>query len=143
MLLGEKKKGFGRGKLVGPGGKLEAGETPRQSAVREVFEECGLLVAEDDLVPLGRFRFEFPHQPAWSQLCWVFSARDWQGEMIESDELFLRWHPVDALPLERMWDDARHWLPEALAGNYVVRSFTFGADLSAVDAGHRGAATAS
>jgi hypothetical protein len=27
-----------------------------------------------------------------------------------------------------MWDDAKHWLPNALRGEYVVATFTFAED---------------
>jgi 8-oxo-dGTP diphosphatase len=135
VLLGEKKKGLGLGKIVGPGGKLEPGESPVQAVVREVLEESGLRVREDNLTALGRIRYEFPHRPAWSQTSWVFSTFDWHGEIVESDELLLRWHPVDDIPFDRMWDDARHWLPTALNGEYCERRFVFGPDLSTVVAG--------
>lgn len=135
VLLGEKKKGLGLGKMVGPGGKLEPGETPAQAVVREVLEESGLQLREEDLVPLGRIRYEFPFRPAWSQVSWVFATHVWQGDVVESDELLLRWHRVDDIPFDRMWDDAKHWLPEALDGEYCERRFVFGADLSTVAAG--------
>lgn len=44
-----------------PGGGLEAGETPRQGAVRELAEETGIEVAPDDLHDLGEFGVESPH----------------------------------------------------------------------------------
>jgi 8-oxo-dGTP diphosphatase len=136
VLLGQKKKGLGLGKLVGPGGKLEADETPEQAVVREVFEESGLRVREDDLVPLGRIRYEFPHREAWSQVSWVFATRTWSGTVIESDELLLDWIPVNEIPFDRMWDDAKFWLPGALAapgsGPFIERRYVFGADLATV-----------
>ena len=39
VLLIRKKRGLGAGKINGPGGKLEPGETPRQCVMREVREE--------------------------------------------------------------------------------------------------------
>lgn len=36
-----------------PGGKLDENETPRAAAVREVFEEVGLSLQEDDLEEIG------------------------------------------------------------------------------------------
>ncbi|MET0479786.1 MAG: 8-oxo-dGTP diphosphatase [Mycetocola sp.] len=135
VLLGEKKKGLGLGKMVGPGGKLETGESPEQAVVREVLEESGLRVREEDLVALGRIRYEFPDRPAWSQVSWVFAVRAWEGDIVESDELLLHWHPVGDIPFDRMWDDAKHWLPAALDGEYCERRFVFGPDLSTVVAG--------
>jgi len=41
------------GKWGVPAGKLEKGESPRQGARRELFEETGITVEEDDLCPLG------------------------------------------------------------------------------------------
>lgn len=35
-----------------PGGKLEPGEHPRDAAVRECYEETGLMVDRDKLVPI-------------------------------------------------------------------------------------------
>jgi 8-oxo-dGTP diphosphatase len=39
ILLIHKKRGFGAGKINGPGGKIDPGETPLESALRETFEE--------------------------------------------------------------------------------------------------------
>jgi len=44
-----------------PGGGLEADETPRQGAVRELAEETGIEVRSDDLHDLGEFEVESPH----------------------------------------------------------------------------------
>lgn len=54
VLLGRKKRGFGAGKWNGFGGKIEAGETIRQCAVRELREEAGLLAAETALQGAAR-----------------------------------------------------------------------------------------
>lgn len=136
VLLGRKKKGLGLGKIVGPGGKLEAGETPEQAIVREVAEESGLVIAEAALTALGRIRYEFPHHEAFSQESWVFSTTEYSGEIVESDELLLQWHAVNELPLDAMWDDAKRWLPGALRGEPVARTFVFGEDLETVVEAH-------
>ena len=41
VLMAMKKRGYGVGKLCGPGGKLQDGETPLQAAIRETEEEIG------------------------------------------------------------------------------------------------------
>ncbi|MFP6630384.1 MAG: NUDIX domain-containing protein, partial [Myxococcota bacterium] len=38
ILLIRKKRGLGAGKIVGPGGRVEPGETPLACAIREVQE---------------------------------------------------------------------------------------------------------
>ncbi|GAA1514683.1 8-oxo-dGTP diphosphatase [Agromyces terreus] len=132
VLLGRKKHGLGAGNLVGPGGKLESGESATDAAVREVLEETGLRVRAADLEPRGLLTYLFPHREAWSQESSVFVCRSWSGEPEASDELDPEWFAVDEVPYGRMWDDARFWLPQVLAGGSVRRTFSFGADLATV-----------
>lgn len=136
VLLGRKKGGLGVGKYVGPGGKLEAGESARDAIVREVAEEVGIRVSDDALEQRGRLTYLFPHREAWSQQSTVFVAREFTGEPTSSDELDPEWFALDAVPLSLMWDDARFWLPGVLAGGRVERGFTFGADLETVSEVH-------
>jgi 8-oxo-dGTP diphosphatase len=133
VLLGRKKIGFGRGTVVAPGGKLEPGESPVDATIRETFEEVGLRIREADLTAIGELTYPFPHHPQFSQKSWAFVCRSWKGEPVESDELTPEWFGLDALPLERMWDDAKHWLPGALAGQFVRATFTFAADARSVE----------
>lgn len=128
VLLGEKLYGLGKGRLVGPGGKIEKPETPVEAAVREVAEEVGLVVRPGDLSVVGRLQYEFPHKPAWSQTSWVLTARSWVGAPRSSDELDPHWFAVDAIPFDRMWSDAEHWLPGVLAGGRARGRAVFGAD---------------
>jgi 8-oxo-dGTP diphosphatase len=132
VLLGRKKHGLGMGRLVGPGGKLEPGESATDAAVREVLEETGLHVLASDLDPRGLLTYLFPHREAWSQESSVFVCRSWTGVPEASDELEPGWFAIDEVPYERMWHDAGFWLPGVLAGGSVRRTFTFGADLATV-----------
>ncbi|MFZ8758719.1 8-oxo-dGTP diphosphatase [Microbacterium sp. HMH0099] len=132
VLLGEKLTGLGAGRLVGPGGKLEPGETPVDAAVREVREEIGVEVAPADLRPVGALDYHFPDRPAWSQRSHVFVADRWRGRPVESVELRPAWFALDAVPYDRMWDDARRWLPAVLRGATVDASCVFAADLATV-----------
>ena len=132
VLLGRKKFGLGEGNLVGPGGKIEPGETPEQAIRREVAEETSLLLGGVLLV--GELTYPFPFKPNWSQKSWVFVCREWDGEARESDELAPEWYPVADIPTARMWDDARYWVRDALAGCFVRATFEFGADLRTVSA---------
>ena len=124
VLLGRKKHGLG--------GKLEPGEQAVDAAVREVFEESGLVVAAGDLEPRGLLSYHFPFRESWSQESSVFVCRTWSGEPAASDELDPEWFDLAAVPLDEMWDDARRWLPAVLAGGRVRRTFVFGEDLATV-----------
>ena len=132
VLLGRKKKGLGLGNIVGLGGKLESGESALDAAVREVEEESGLIVSADALTAMGVLTYLFPHKPAWSQRSNVFVTDRFSGTPRESDELNPVWFTIADLPVDEMWDDARHWLPGVLAGVPVEATFTFGEDLATV-----------
>lgn len=133
VLLGRKRRGLGEGKVVAPGGKVEPGESPAAAAVRELAEETGLRAEVLAMQPRGRLEYAFPFKPSWSQTSHVFVCRDWSGEPSASAELAADWVPVADVPYERMWSDARWWLPGVLgAGASVANRFEFAADLSSV-----------
>jgi 8-oxo-dGTP diphosphatase len=132
VLLGEKRRGLGAGRLVGPGGKREPGESAERTAVREVAEEVGLRLETDDLEARGTLDYRFPFRPSWSQVSDVFVCRRWQGEPAGGDELEPRWIPVADVPYDAMWDDARYWLPDVLRGGTVSARFTFAEDNATV-----------
>jgi 8-oxo-dGTP diphosphatase len=114
VLLGTKKIGFGRGKLVAIGGHLEPKETPAQAVTREFFEETSVVVDLGDVQQVATVDFIFPAQPAWNMHATIFEAWTWQGDPLESFEIQPEWVDVHNLPLERMWDDAQHWVPALL-----------------------------
>ena len=132
VLLGDKRTGLGVGRVVGIGGKLDQGETPRDAAVREVLEEVGVEVEASALHQAGVIDYHFPTRPEWSQRSTVFVARRWRGEPVETDEITPRWYPLADIPYARMWDDAVRWLPGVLRGGRVDARYTFGPDLSTV-----------
>ena len=124
ILLIRKKRGLGAGKINGPGGKIEPGETALASAIREAQEEIGVT-------PLGveeRGVLSFQFADGYSLHCAVFLAHDLAGEPIETAEATPLWFPVDAIPFDEMWADDRHWLPAMLAGAGFDAWFEFDGD---------------
>lgn len=119
VMLGVKKTGFGSGKVVGPGGHVEAGESDAEAACREIQEEAGITVRPEDLTDAGLVQFVFPARPEWDMSTRMFTARRWYGEPRETDEIAPAWFRTDALPVDRMWQDADHWLPVVLEGGKV------------------------
>jgi 8-oxo-dGTP diphosphatase len=133
VSLGQKKRGFGAGYYVGIGGQLEPGETVEQAAVRELAEEVGVIVDPRDLVPAGSVIFLFPAYPDWNLDMVLFQAERWQGEMGESEEMTPAWfHPKD-IPYEKMWQDARFWLPHILTGIKLQARIVYKEDNKSVD----------
>lgn len=124
LLLIEKKRGFGAGKINGPGGKLAPGETALQAAVREVEEEVG--VVPTGVRARGELSFQFTDGLAMHVS--VFTADGCLGEPRESDEARPFYCPIEALPYERMWADDRVWLPALLAGRDVRLRAVFEGD---------------
>ena len=124
ILLIHKKRGLGAGKINGPGGKLEPGETALESAIRETREEVGVTPLE--IEECGVLHFQFTD--GYSLLCTVFLARDFDGELMETDEAIPIWFPTDAIPFDEMWEDDRHWLPQVIAGQSFKAWFLFDAD---------------
>lgn len=121
VLLIRKKRGLGAGKISGPGGKIDPGETAAEAAVRETREELG--VTPRDPRHLGELHFQFAD--GFALQCAVFLAAEHEGEAVETDEAAPLWSRVDALPLDAMWEDDRHWLPDFLEGKSFRAFFEF------------------
>jgi len=128
ILLGHKKTGLGAGKVGGIGGKVEPGESVAAAAIREMEEETGVRVAEEDLDYVACLDFVFPYKPSWGQRVHAYLAYRWQGEPSESDEMAPVWVAVEDIPYEQMWQDSIHWLPRVLKGERVRARFVFGPD---------------
>lgn len=133
VLLGKKLTGLGVGKFVGAGGKLEPGESARSAAIREVAEELGVAVNARDLEGISDITYPFVDKDEWSQRSFGFVTRVWAGTPAASDELAPRWFALDDIPFDRMWADARLWLPRALAGDFVEATYSFRSDGTLVD----------
>jgi hypothetical protein len=62
----------------------------------------------------------------------IFTTADWAGQAAETEEIRPQWFPVGALPYDRMWQDASHWLPHVLAGERLTATFTYADDNESV-----------
>jgi 8-oxo-dGTP diphosphatase len=97
-----------QGKWNGLGGKLEPGETPEECAVREVFEEAGLVCRN----PIWKGLITFP---AFSQeedwYTFLYVMREFEGELINSPEGDLSWVDDDKLLDLNLWAGDRVFIP--------------------------------
>lgn len=71
-----------------PGGKVEPGETPERTVIRELHEELGIKVIEPCLAPLtfsshdyGEFHILLP----------LFVCRRWEGAPVAREAQEIRW----------------------------------------------------
>ena len=125
ILLGMKKRGFGKGKWNGFGGKVKVGEeTIRDGALREVREECGLGLKDEDICQLGLIDFEFKNEPVHLEVH-VFEARQYSGQVTESDEMAPKWFDIKEMPYDNMWIDDEFWHPWFFKGQKFKAYFLF------------------
>ena len=121
VLLINKKKGLGAGKVNAPGGRIEPGEMPVETSVRECQEEVGVTPVDPVYMADLYFIFKNGH----SIRGFVFYAEDYEGEIIETDEAEPFWAEDGRLPYDKMWSDDEIWLPKVLAGEKVSGRFIF------------------
>lgn len=124
ILLIEKKRGLGAGKINGPGGKIDPGESPLQAAIRETQEE--LVITPHTPRKLGELQFSMSDCP--DILCHVYRADDYNGTPTETEEAAPLWVALDAIPYHRMWEDDQHWLPLLLDEQFFLGRFVFEGD---------------
>ncbi|ELT98817.1 hypothetical protein CAPTEDRAFT_122161 [Capitella teleta] len=124
ILLIRKKRGLGAGKINGPGGRLEPGETMLECAIREVQEE--LCITPIDPIFCGESLFQFTD--GYSIHVHTYMAHDFEGTPAETDEAIPLWFPLDGIPYEEMWADDIVWLPEMLKGSQFKGRYLFDGD---------------
>jgi 8-oxo-dGTP diphosphatase len=71
-----------------PGGKVEAGEEPEQSLIRELQEELGITVKPECLAPLT---FASHSYPDFHLLMPLYVCRRWEGFVEAQEKQKLKW----------------------------------------------------
>lgn len=124
ILLIRKKRGLGAGKINGPGGRLEPGETLPECAVREVQEELCITPVNPEFC--GENLFQFTN--GYSIHVHTYMASNFTGLPEETDEAIPLWFPLEQIPYEEMWADDIIWIPEMLKGNRFKGHYLFDGD---------------
>lgn len=112
------------GKWNGLGGKFEAGETPEECVIREVYEESGLSVQNPKLCGL----LMFPGFKGNDWYVFVFTATDFTGELIDSPEGRLEWVASDRVLDLNLWESDHIFMPWIGEGKFFSAKFEYEGD---------------
>ena len=102
----KKKEDINKGKWIGVGGHFEEGESPEECVCREVLEETGLRLKSYK----ARGILTFVQNKTFTEYIWLFTADEYEGELIECDEGILEWIDKDKLSELELWEGDRIFL---------------------------------
>jgi len=123
MLYRNKKKDdYHRGKWNGLGGKFEPGETPEECAIREVSEESGLIMKNPKMKGFITFPL-FDGVKDW--YVFLFTANEFEGTLIDSNEGSLEWIPNDKLLELNLWEGDKIFIPWLFQEKFFSAKFVY------------------
>lgn len=106
---------------VAPGGKMETGESAKDTVIREFREETGLYILNPVLKGVSTFVMMESGSVTSEWMMFTFYADQYEGDLLaESDEGLLAWQPADAIQDLPMAEGDRHLLDYALKGEGVM-----------------------
>jgi len=122
VLLGFKKRGFGKERWNGFGGKIGPNESIADAAARELTEESGLVAL--NLIPRAILHFRFAGKIDEIEVH-LFEVKNFEGEPQETGEMRPQWFYENEIPFDKMWPDDRFWFPYFLDGRDFEGEFFF------------------
>ncbi len=123
ILLARKTRKIGAGCWNGYGGGPDKGECLRVAAVRELFEESGLVALPTALTKIAIMEFHNTKSDGTIFIARVhfYTLPSWGGDYHATDEMTdPTWFQVDNLPLAEMMPADRVFLPLALGGKKII-----------------------
>lgn len=123
-----------RGWWVAPGGKMESGESVKDSVVREFREETGIYILNPQLKGVFTFIIKEGDQIVQEWMMFTFMADSFTGKNVsESEEGILKWHDVKDVPSLPMASGDSHILDFMLKGKGLLHgTFTYTPDFELI-----------
>jgi 8-oxo-dGTP pyrophosphatase MutT (NUDIX family) len=115
VLLGRRTD---TGRWALPGGIIDPAEQPADAAVRECFEETGVMVVPEALTSVSVSPpriYANGDQVRYLELTFRCRAVGGEARVNDEESLEVRWHPLDALP--ELDEDELGLLTQAVRGN--------------------------
>ncbi len=127
LLLLQKPR---RGWWVAPGGKMEPGESVRDSCLREYREETGIYLKNPQLKGVFTMITQENGQLLSEWMMFTFLATASEGvQLEESDEGKLQWHPIDQVKNLPMAAGDFHIIDYVIHGSGIIYgTFTYTSD---------------
>jgi len=118
----KKKNDYHEGKWNGLGGKFEQGESPEECAIREIEEESGLKVKSVKMKGFITFPL-FDGKDDW--YVFLFTADEFDGNLIDSPEGHLEWIPNDKLTEINLWEGDKIFIPWLFQEKFFSAKFNY------------------
>jgi 8-oxo-dGTP diphosphatase len=118
----KKENDYHEGKWNGLGGKLELGESPEDCVIREIKEEAGLTIKNPKMHGFITFP-NFDEVDDW--YVFIFTAEDFEGNLIDSPEGNLKWISNDELRSLNLWDGDRIFLEWLFQNRFFSAKFIY------------------
>lgn len=118
----KKRNDYHEGKWNGLGGKFEEGESPEECAIREIKEESGLIVNSPRMHGFITFP-NFDGVDDW--YVFIFTADQYEGDIIDSPEGDLEWIPDDQVTDLNLWEGDKIFLEWLYKDKFFSAKFNY------------------